>query len=127
LRVKGRSLVLGGAAFSQMSTMTNQFDSDVQAIEPELPVTFTWMGKSLVGSRNATPDGQEMVDAGFLPIYSVEITVRTAAFAAASRTPVRNDDIQIQDGSSQPVTYRIDKILTSQDGVCLTLYCMQRN
>lgn len=111
-----------------MSALTNQFDADVAGIEPDLPVTFVWNGKTLTGSKDATRDSQDLADAGIIQLYDFELVARTALFAALPIQPAKNDEIQIQDSFSKNfISYRIDKITPSQDGVCLTYGCVQLN
>lgn len=107
--------------------MVSQFDSDIQAIEPELPVVFIWKGKTLTGSRNATADTQALADAGIIQLYDVEIIVRVSAFYPGL-VPSKNDDLTIQDPiSKNRISYRIDSINFSQDGVAMTFGCKQNN
>jgi hypothetical protein len=107
-------------------TMIGQFDADVQAIEPELPVSFVWQGKTLTGSRNATSDSQALADAGIIQMYDVDLIVRTALFVGIP-VPAKNDEIKIQNRDLAWVFYRIEKITDAQDGVTMTLHCVQQN
>lgn len=99
----------------------------MQGSEIDLPFVFTWNGKTLAGSRTATADSQALADAGIIQLYDVEIVVRTALFVGIPQ-PVKNEEVRIQNDVTKAfTTYRIDKITPSQDGVCLTLGCVQQN
>jgi hypothetical protein len=102
-----------------MSTMTNQFSSDLQAVETDLPVSFVLNGKTYIGQKDETQDSFEMSDAGNIQKYDFNLLVRTNLFATA---PANNDEIQIG-----TVWYRIESITPSQDGVALTLHMKERN
>lgn len=97
-----------------MSTMTAQFSADVQAVEPDLPVTFVFNGKAYTGQRNQTVDSLEMTDAGYIQKFDFELDVRTNAFAVDP--PAENDNLKID-----TTLYRVDQVTKSQDGVMLHL------
>jgi hypothetical protein len=95
--------------------MTDQFSSDIQAVETDLPVSFVFKGKTLTGQRTQTEDSLEMMDAGYLQRYDFELLARTNIFT--SGTPAKNDTIQIG-----TVNYRVESVTASQDGVALTFH-----
>ncbi len=103
-----------------MSAMTEQFDADVAAVEPELPVQFFFKEKEYTGSKTHTIDSLDMEDAGFQQRYDFELDVRTVVFAGVS-APEKNSAIKIG-----TVTYRIEKITPSQDGVMFTFHMVER-
>src|SRR5258706_7360314 len=100
-----------------MSNMTQQFDSDLAAVETELPVTFIWNGKEYTGSKNVVPDSIELQDAGFIPKTNFELLARTAIFGDEGR-PQKEDEFRI--GQKD---FRIESLNTSQDdeSIILTL------
>ncbi len=104
-----------------MSAMTDIFDSDVAAVETELPVTFYFKEKAYVGSKTQTVDSLEMQDAGFIQKYDFELDVRYSIFIGTP-PPGKNGDIKIG-----TVFYRIERVTPSQDGVMLTLHMVERN
>lgn len=102
-----------------MSALTDIFDADVAAIEPDMPVYFVFKGKTLLGQRTQIADNQLAADAGFVQVYDFELLVRVAILPTPA--PVINDVIKIG-----VTDYRIDKITPSQDGVMVT-YSMVDN
>jgi hypothetical protein len=103
-----------------MSTMTDQFSTDLQAVETDLPVSFVFNGKTYIGQKDETQDSIEMMDAGYLQRYDFELLARTNIFT--SGTPAKNDTIQIG-----TVNYRVESVTASQDGVALTFHMKERN
>jgi hypothetical protein len=92
-------------------TMLQQFEADVAAVEPELPVTFTFNGKSYTGQRLPAIDAQEFVDAGILPKSDFDLLARRAIYVGVD-APVKNDEFTIEG-----VRYRVDRLNSSQDGI----------
>lgn len=109
-----------------MSAMTEQFSSDVEAVEPEMPVSFRFNGKSYVGQKNQIADTFEMGDAGLVQKYDFNLDVRVNAFGT-DKVPGKNDDIEIADPAGNFIRYRVDRLSTSQDGVMLEFSCVQSN
>lgn len=104
-----------------MSELTDIFDADVAAVEPELPVIFLFKTKEYTGSKTQTLDSLEMEDAGFTQKYDFELDVRTLIFGTVS-PPGKNDEIIIAS-----VSYRVLKVTLSQDSVMRTLHMAERN
>jgi hypothetical protein len=96
-------------------TQTEQFDADVAAVEPEMPVIFKFGGKEYTGQRTPIADRQPMVDSGFEQTFDFLLVVRTAIFVEPEKPPVVDSEIEIED-----VSYRIEASTPSQDGVTIT-------
>jgi hypothetical protein len=105
-----------------MSTMTDQFSTDLQAVETDLPVSFVFNGKTYIGQKDETQDSIEMGDAGFVQKYDFNLWFARLMFVAGVDAPTSKDSIQI--GST---FYFVDSISPSQDGVALTLHMKERN
>lgn len=78
-------------------TQTQQFDSDVAAVEPEGQINFLFQGKSFICQRVPILDKLGMVDAGFEEGFDFSIEVRNSQFVASLRAPVNADIITIGD------------------------------
>ena len=104
-----------------MSELTDIFDADVAAVETELPAPFTFKGKAYTGSKTQTIDSLEMEDAGFTQKFDFELDVRKSIFGSVT-PPGKNDEIGMA-----PLTYRVERVTPSQDGVMLTLHMVERN
>ena len=109
-----------------MSAMTEQFSADVEAVEPEMPVSFRFKGNLYAGQKNQTVDTFEMGDAGLVQKFDFQLDVRVNEFGT-DKVPKKNDDIEIADFDGNFIRYRVDRITLSQDGVLLALACVQSN
>lgn len=102
------------------------FDADVAAVETELPAQLRFggaQGTVIIASRVPVNDAKTMEDAGFLPGFDVEVDVRVSAFATASLDlPNVRDEVEVYEISRAVwLACKIEKIMSSQDGVMLHL------
>lgn len=102
--------------------MVQQFSADVQGVEPELPVNFVFNGKAYVGLQTSSPQSLEMADAGLIPKYDLELTVRLNQFVTPIVAPVSQDPVSIG-----TVNYRISNANASQDGVVNVYHLVQQS
>lgn len=119
----------GGGVFSkkQMSVQTEQFDADIEAVEPEMPVSFRIAEKEYTGQRTSIVDKQAMVDAGYEQAFDFLLLVRVALFTTAADLPKVNSDIEIYDVLRGTwITYTIASASPSQDGVAIQ-YALSAN
>lgn len=98
-------------------SQTTQFDADVAAVEPEMPVTFRIDGKEFTGQRTPIVDRQQMVDAGFEQTYDFTLIVRVSAFAAKELPTVQSEPEIFDSIKGEWTAYRIVSAAPSQDGV----------
>lgn len=102
--------------------MVETFAADIQGIEPELPVTFIFNGRSYIGLQTATPNSREMADAGFIPKYDLELTVRTNQFVYPLIPPGVGEGILIG-----VTPHRVESATPDQAGVSTVYHLVQRN
>lgn len=110
-----------------MSAQTVQFDADVQAVEPEMPVAFKFNGIEYTGQRTPIMDRQAMEDAGFAQAFDFQLIVRVSEFVAPVK-PMRNHDtVEILDSlRGEWIGYNINSVQPSQDGVTITYNVVQK-
>ena len=96
-----------------MSTMLSYFASDVESVESDLPVTFTFSGTDYTGQKSESMESLAMQEAGYQSEIEFDLICRSEIFTTA---PVVRDLITISS-----VIYRVLKKTPSQDGVVLTL------
>lgn len=96
-----------------MATMLATFESDVEEVESELPVTFTFDGTDYTGQKSENIESQAMLDAGFKSEIEFNLEARASIFTVE---PEVRDEITIA-----TVEYRIATKTPSQDGIMLTL------
>lgn len=97
-------------------TQTQQFDADVQAVEPEGTVAFTYEGKPYIGQMPPIQSKLMMDDAGFELIVDVMMDVRLSQFVAPIRAPAETEVILIGD-----VQYRVAGVAPDQYGIVTRL------
>ena len=108
-------------------TLAQQFDADVAAIEPEVPVSFKWHGIQHPASRTPIMDRQAMEDAGFSQAFDFQLVVRTSIFVAPVVAMRVNDMIEIFDPLRLKwMEYNCQTVDPSQDGVTITYAVKQR-
>lgn len=99
-----------------------QFDADVAAVETDLPVTFTFAGKSYVGQKTPIVDKLGMADAGFEPGVDFILEVRLSQFTGNDRAPGNLDIIEIGD-----TEYCIKQTTPDQSGIVVTYGVQQKS
>ena len=101
-------------------TLAEQLESDVEAVETELPINFIFEGKSYVGISTELIGKQDMQDAGtsFLPSFSM--TVHVGQFV--QEAPAENDPITVNN-----VAYRVDNVVDSPEGKIKIYRCVKDN
>lgn len=102
------------------------YDTDLAAVEPEMPVTFYYLGKPYQAQLAQTLESQLMQDAGFLQQYDLSIVARYSMFAAGVNPPVSESEIQIADTKGVKVRYTVKNVINSPDGVAAT-YALKAN
>lgn len=103
--------------------MTEQFSADIEAVEPDMPVSFRFNGKVYVGQKTPVVENLQMEDAGFSQRIDFDLIVRVNQFAAATppvAPPINNSEIELQDPLlGKWVAYNINQVTPSQDGVAI--------
>lgn len=96
------------------------YDSDVAAIEPDMPVTFYWQDKPYAGQISQTLESQLMMDAGYQQNFDLTIIVRYSIFPAGVDAPISESEIEIANAKGVRIRYTIKNVTDSPDGVAAT-------
>ena len=102
-----------------MSTMISYFASDVESVESDLPVTFTFSGTDYTGQKSESVESLAMQDAGYQSDIEFDLICRASIFTTE---PESRDQITIDS-----VVYRVLKKTPSQDGIVLNLSLGKNN
>lgn len=106
------------------------YDSDIAAVEPEMPFSFYWQGKPYAGSRNEIADTLGGSDFGYAQEYDFEIVARVNVFPAGVNVPQVNDELEIANPNpaiKARMTLTIKKAAPSQDFVTITFGVKAKN
>ena len=106
-----------------MSTLTEQFEADVRAVQDDMPVDFTTVSQvTRIGQRDVSRVGLRMMEAGYDARRRTNLIVIVSDFTSEP-LPVTNDLITM-DG----LLWRVEEDPTySQDGVTVDLPLVQSN
>lgn len=101
-----------------MALDLDMLDDDLAMMVDDLPETFTVNGVTFNGTAGEATHGASLDDVGFLGEASAVFVMRTTG---VYRLPLRGQSGTL---GRNGTTYRIDRIMESQDGLSLMFYLM---